>query len=172
MEISKPLTGILGCLFASLFSLSAWSHTLEGLPGTPLTPTAQPIGHLGLMVGISAFGHADESMVENGRFLRNNFVTGREDTNEVKDLESGTLRANVAMGVGSHFDLALSLPFHVDYLGETEADELSGFAPGDPTLSAKVGFSAAGDQVFCLALLGSATLPTKSPKGFLPKHSS
>jgi outer membrane protein OmpA-like peptidoglycan-associated protein len=168
MKIRNPHLCILGCLFGALFQTPASSFTFEGLPGTPLTPSATPLGHLGLMVGLSALGHSDESMVLSDRFLHT--LDGVTDTADIKDLESGTLRLNVAMGLGRHLDLGLSIPFHADFIGDTKAEDLSGMGPGDPSLTAKLGLPLVGDYVWGAALLGSATLPSKSPAGFLPKH--
>jgi outer membrane protein OmpA-like peptidoglycan-associated protein len=168
MKIRNLQRGILGCLLGTIFSSSALAFTLEGVPGTPLTPTATPLGHFGLTLGLSGLGHSDESMILNGRFLRDSL--GKIDTADIRDLESGSMRLNVAMGIGDHFDLGISVPFHVDFLGETYAQDLDAFGPGDPSLIGRLGFPLVGDYVWSLALQGSASLPSKTPKGFIPKH--
>lgn len=159
-------------LLLPLLAASPRSATLESLPGLPFTPSAQPLGRLGLNVGLGAYGHADARLVENRSFLFDSTgIRGEEDTSVIQDLQSGTLRMNVVLGVARYLELGISVPLHFDLIADSiKASKLTGSGAGDPTLSAKTGFAAAGDHILDFGLLVSATLPTKSPKGFLPKH--
>lgn len=150
----------------------AGAFTLEGLPGTSLTPSAQPLGHMGLIVGLGAFGHADAPLVLNRSFLFDTLGgTGKAyDTAQIQDLQSGSLRLNAVLGVSPNFEIGLSVPWHFDLTADTDAERLSGTGPGDPIINAKAGMAVAGDHVFDLGLLAAFTLPSKSYKGFLPKH--
>jgi outer membrane protein OmpA-like peptidoglycan-associated protein len=147
--------------------------TLEGLPGTPFTPSAAPLGRLGFTAGLSGFGHTDVDLVEHHYFLFSPAGSAAPpDTNAFQNFQSATLRLNAALGVAPNFELGLSVPYHMDVLddSDTEADRLSGTGLGDPSLTAKAGFALAGDHVLDAGLLAKATLPSKSPQGFLPKH--
>src|SRR3954466_4042885 len=94
-------------------ALPALSSTLEGLPGTLFAPSAQPLGHLTLSVGVGAYGHDDASMIRNRRFLfEDKAKPGFLDTSEIQDLQSGTLRLDAAMGFGKYVDLGLTFPYH------------------------------------------------------------
>ncbi|MDB5050654.1 MAG: hypothetical protein JWO30_3725 [Fibrobacteres bacterium] len=159
-------------LLATLLVSSACPYTLEGMPGTLFSPSAQPLGHLELVVSAGAYGHQDESMIRNNRFLfhENGAGPGVLDTFEIQDLQSASMRLSLAMGFGGHFDVGLSAPLFGDFISDTKAKDLSGVGLGDPTLSAKGSLTLAGNHLFDVALLGTLTIPTKSDKGFLPKQ--
>jgi outer membrane protein OmpA-like peptidoglycan-associated protein len=154
-------------------SESPRAATLEGLPGTSFTPSATPLGRLGFSAGASAFGHADADLVEHRYFLFSPAGSSAPpDTNAFQNFQSATLRLNAVLGVAPNFEIGLSVPYHLDVLddSDTEADRLSGTGFGDPSLTAKAGFALAGDHVLDAGLLAKATLPSKSPEGFLPRH--
>lgn len=147
---------------------AACAATLEGLPGELFIPSARPLGHLALYASASATGHEDESMVRDNIFLKQ-LYTGFLDSNQVQDMQSAAIRLNFAMGIGSHFDVGLSIPYYGDFITDTEAKELSGSGLGDPLLSVKGGYAFVGDHVLDGALLAGLTFPSKNGKGFLPK---
>jgi outer membrane protein OmpA-like peptidoglycan-associated protein len=152
---------------------AASAYTLEGMPGTLFSPSAQPLNHLGLVISAGAFGHQDESMVQYNRFLsfKDTSTNPQDpDTFQVQDLQSASFRLNVAMGFGGHFDVGISAPFYGDFISDTEAKSLSGVSFGDPTFSAKGSYTLGGDHVFDIALLATLTMPLKTGKGFLPKQ--
>jgi len=147
---------------------AACAATLEGLPGELFIPSARPLGHLALYVSASATGHEDESMVRDNIFLKQ-LYTGFLDSNQVQDMQSAAIRLNFALGIGSHFDVGLSIPYFGDFITDTEAKELTGSGLGDPLLSVKGGYTFAGDHLLDGAVLAGLTLPSKNGKGFLPK---
>ncbi|HLP40969.1 MAG TPA: hypothetical protein VK465_05640, partial [Fibrobacteria bacterium] len=152
-------------------ALSTSAMTLEGLPGTPFTPSAVPLGYLGFSAGIGATGHTDETLIAHRRFLHNLLpITGASDTADIQDLLSATLRVNAVLGVASWLDLGVSAPWHLDLIDDTEAKKLSGNGPGDVLFSAKAGGASTGARLLDAALLLSLSVPAKSPEGFLPKH--
>jgi outer membrane protein OmpA-like peptidoglycan-associated protein len=155
---------------AILLASSAFSYTLDGLPGTLFTPSAQPLGHLGLVISAGAYGHQDESMIKDETFLAYHGNQNAFDTAIIQDLQSAGARVNLALGLGHHFDIGASVPFYGDFIGDTQAKDLSGAGLGDPSLSVKGSYTLAGDHLFDAALLGTLTLPGKSGKGFLPKQ--
>jgi outer membrane protein OmpA-like peptidoglycan-associated protein len=158
---------------AALPAIPASAYTLEGMPGTLFSPSAQPLPHLGLVVSAGLLGHQDESLIQDNRFLL--YKTGDSegpDTLEIQDLQSASIRLNLAIGFLGHFDIGVSAPLYGDFIGDTEAKDLSGMAFGDPTISAKGSYTLAGNHVFDAALLATLTLPTNSTKGFLPKQGS
>jgi outer membrane protein OmpA-like peptidoglycan-associated protein len=153
------------------FCAAAAAYTLEGLPGTLFSPSAQPLNHLGLVISAGAMGHQDESMIQDNRFLLYKASDPADpDTFQVQDMQSASVRLNLAMGFGGHFDVGLSAPMYGDFISDTEAKQLTGTAFGDPTLSAKGSYTLAGNHLFDVALLGTVTFPVKSSKGFLPKQ--
>ncbi len=151
--LSNILTGL-------LLAAGASANTLDGLPGTLFSPSAQPLGHMGLAVSAGISGHQDGSMIK----------VGDPDTALVQDLQSGMVRLNVALGLGKYVDLGLTVPYFGDFIGDTKAKDLSGAGLGDPAVTVKAGRPLAGDHVFDAALLGSLTLPSKSPAGSLAKQ--
>lgn len=160
----------MAALWLGWASLSA-AATLEGLPGTPFTPSATPLGRLGLTISLSGYGHTDARLVRDRIVLIDTSNLSVEpDTAQFQDLQSGSLRLNVVLGISRNFELGLSVPYHADLITDTDAEKLTGHGPGDPVLSAKAGFSLAGDHLFDLGLLAGVTIPSKSPGGFLPKH--
>lgn len=168
--VGPGFPALLAALFAVL-ALQAHGVTLEGLSGTPNFPSATPIGRFGLTVGLGASGHADELLIRDRTFLfRAVGDVGTHDTAEIQDLQSGSLRLNAVLGVATHFELGLSVPYHIDLTDDTDAKTLTGSGPGDPVFSAKAGFSLAGDHILDMALLGTLSLPSKNSSGFLPKH--
>ncbi len=158
-------------LLLAAISISG-AFTLEGHPGTPLTPSAQPLGRMGLAIGLAANGHADADLVRDKTFLFQSLAppTKLPDTAGIEDLQSGTLRINAVLGVAQWLDIGISVPMFFDLISDTRAEELSGAGIGDPVLSAKAGFAVAGDHVFDLGLLAGVSLPSKNSEGFLPKH--
>jgi outer membrane protein OmpA-like peptidoglycan-associated protein len=155
-------------LAAAALAAVARAATLDGLPGELFVPSARPLGHLGLMVSAGAYGHQDGSMVRDNLFLKR-LNSGTVDSNEFQDLQSAELRFGIALGLGKHIDIGLSLPFAGDFLTDTEAKELAGAGPGDPLLSVKAGASLAGDHILDGAFLAGLSLPSKNGKAFLPK---
>ncbi len=147
------------------------SATLEGLPGTLFSPSAQSLGHLSISGSVGAYGHQDGSMVKDHLFLfHHTGFAGDADTAQIQDFQSGTVRLNLAIGLGRFFDLGLTVPYSADYIGDTKAKKLSGNGLGDPILSAKGGVSLANNHILDAALLCAITLPSKSNSGFLPKQ--
>ncbi|MEO6097283.1 MAG: OmpA family protein [Fibrobacteria bacterium] len=160
-------------ILAAMFAASAAAYTLEGLPGTLFSPSAQPLPHLGLVVSAGLLGHQDESMIQHNRFLfRKTDGFADPDTFQIQDLQSASVRLNLAMGFAGHFDIGVSAPLYGDFISDTQAKDLSGIALGDPTVSAKASCTLAGNHVFDMALLTTLTVPTKTAKGFLPKQGS
>jgi outer membrane protein OmpA-like peptidoglycan-associated protein len=155
-----------------LFTLAAFAApravTLEGLPGELFAPSAQPLGHLGLIVSASASGHEDASMIRHNLFLEQE-TGGALDSNQVQDLQSAMVRLNFALGLGHHADVGVSVPFAGDFIADTKAKELAGTGFGDPLISLKGSYTFAGNHVFDGALLTGLTLPSKTGNGFLPK---
>ncbi|MDB5102463.1 MAG: OmpA family protein [Fibrobacteres bacterium] len=161
----------LGLLAGFLLPAPLTAYTLEGLPGTLFSPSAQPLNHLGMVVSASAYGHQDESMIRDNRFLFYKSGTVSDpDTFEIQDLQSAGVRLNLAMGFGGYFDLGVSVPVYGDFISDTEAKNLSGTGLGDPSISAKGSHTLAGNHLFDVALLANLTVPTKTSKGFLPKQ--
>src|SRR5690606_9705133 len=157
-------------LSAALATLSA-AFTLEGLPGLPFSPSASPLGHMRLVLSAGISGPQQAPMVRNGIFeIPAQADPAKFDSASIQDLQSATLRLNAALGIGPHFDLGLSIPYHMDYIDDTQAKTLSGAGLGDPEISAKGGLTLAGDHVFDAALLATVSIPSKSGGGFLPKH--
>ena len=155
--------------FAFSWARPAQAATLDGVPGTLNAPSAQPMGHLHLAIGLGGYGHSDVSMLADNRFILQPSGVGEPDTNQILDFESGTATLNFALGLGPWFEMAASLPFHGDHIGDTRAEELSGAGLGDPKFSAKVGLALAGDHVLDVAALGAISIPTDNSDGFLPK---
>ena len=157
---------------AAILAASAFSYTLEGMPGTLFSPSAQPLGHLGLVISAGGYGHQDESMIKNNLFLihPSGSAEGVYDSAYIQDLQSASLRLNAALGLGNHVDLGISAPVYGDFISDTQAKDLSGTGFGDPTLSLKGSYTLAGNHLFDMALLGTLTVPTKSDRGFLPKQ--
>ncbi len=172
MKKVKASAARLISVLAALCAISASAYTLEGMPGTLFSPSAQPLEHLGLVVSLGAYGHQDESMIQYNRFLffSDTASVADPDTFQIQDLQSVSARLNLAMGFGGHFDAGLTAPIFGDFISDTEAKNLSGVAFGDPTLSLKGSYSLARNHLFDMAVLGTVTLPTKSSKGFLPKQ--
>lgn len=168
---SSALSSALAPALAHLFCAAASAYTLEGLPGTLFSPSAQPLNHLGLVISGSASGHQDESMIHDNLF-RYHADSSPADPESllVQDLQSASIRLNVAMGFGGHFDVGVSAPFYGDFISDTQAEKLTGAGFGDPTLSVKGSYTLAGNHLFDVALLGTATYPIESSKGFLPKQ--
>lgn len=168
MAHSKILSSI---SIALLLAADASANTLDGLPGTLFSPSAQPLGHMGLAVSASAYGHQDGSMIKDGRFFfHETGKAGDPDTSLVQDLQSGSIHMNVALGLGKYVDLGLTVPYFGDFIGDTKAKDLSGAGLGDPSFTVKAGRALAGDHVFDAALLASVTVPSKNPTGFLAKQ--
>jgi outer membrane protein OmpA-like peptidoglycan-associated protein len=153
---------------AHLFCAAAAAYTLEGLPGTLFSPSAQPLPHLGLVISAGASGHQDESMIRDNLFRLH--TAAEPESLLVQDFQSASARLNLAMGFGGHFDVGVSVPFHGDFISDTKAEELSGAGFGDPTLSVKGSYTLAGNHLFDVALLGTVTYPIKGSNGFLPKQ--
>lgn len=153
---------------AAALAAIARAATFEGLPGEIFIPSARPLGHLGLTVTAGAYGHQDASMVRDNLFLKR-VDTGALDSNQVQDLQSAEFRLGIALGLGKHFDLGVSVPFAGDFITDTEAKELAGTGLGDPLLSLKAGTSLAGSHVLDGAFLAGLSLPSKNGKAFLPK---
>jgi outer membrane protein OmpA-like peptidoglycan-associated protein len=171
MKMVQPIAAVLPAILAALLAAQASAYTLEGMPGTLFSPSAQPLPHLGLVVSAGLLGHQDESMIQHNRFLfRKTDGSADPDTFQIQDLQSASIRLNLAMGFGGHFDIGVSAPLYGDFISDTEAKDLSGMALGDPTLSAKGSYTLGGNHVFDVALLATLTVPTKTTKGFLPKQ--
>ena len=165
----KKVNSLSALLFASLLPVATIAFTVDGLPGTLFSPSAQPLGHLGLAVSASAYGHQDASMVRQNLFLLREYA-GALDSNQVQDLQSAMVRMNVALGLGRHVDAGLSVPYAGDFISDTKAKELTGTGLGDPSFFLKGSVTAAGDHIFDAAILTTVTLPAKTSKGFLPKQ--
>ena len=149
----------------------ALPYTLEGMPGTLFSPSAQPLGHLKLVVSAGAYGHQDASVIRDGLFRQYPSATSTDfDSNLVQDLQSATLRLNASLGLGSRFSLGLSIPASFDFIADTKAEKLSGVGPGDPLLSGLASATLAGRHLLDAALSLNLSLPMKSGKGFLPKQ--
>ena len=164
---SLPAILILSALLPTLTR----GYTLEGLPGTLFSPSAQPLGHLGLAITAGAYGHQDASMVRHNLFLLQE-TGGALDSNQVQDLQSAMVRISLAVGIGRFVDVGVSVPFAGDFISDTQAKELTGTGLGDPLFSLKGSYTLAGDHLFDAALLTGFTLPSKTTKGFLPKQGS
>ena len=64
------------------------SATLEGLPGTLFSPSAQTLGHLWLSGSAGAYGHQDGDMVKNHIFLfQETGGAGDPDTAQIQDFQ-------------------------------------------------------------------------------------
>ena len=44
----------------------------------------------------------------------------------VQDMQSASVRLNMAMGFGGHFDVGVSVPFHGDFISDTKAEQALG----------------------------------------------
>lgn len=159
---------LVGAVFSPLIPKAA---TLDGLPGTTWSPSAHPLGRMGFNVSLGAFGHADARMIERRTFLYDTAGTGgAPDTALIQDLQTGSLYLNAAMGLSRFFELGLSVPYHMDLTADTDAKQVSGNGLGDPTFLAKLSIPSSENHIFDMGLLSTFTLPSKSPGGFLPKH--
>lgn len=170
-KVKSIVTSLVIGVAALLAAVSTpWAYTLEGMPGTLYSPSAQPLKHLEMVLSAGAYGHQDASMIKDNNFLFYQNSFDGYDTAQVQDLQSAAVRLNLAMGFGRHFDLGISVPFFGDFISDTRAKDLSGTGFGDPTLSAKGSQTLAGDHLFDVALLATLTLPTSDKSGFLPKQ--
>ncbi len=150
--------------------IPAFAATLEGLPGTLFSPSAQAMGHTNLSVSLGAYGHQDAGTLYNQDFFRHqNGIGGNPDTLSIQDLQSGVLRLNLALGLGKYVDVGLTVPYMGDFISDTEAKKLSGMGMGDPVLALKAAYNLAGQHVWDVAVLGNFSFPSKVDKGFLPK---
>jgi outer membrane protein OmpA-like peptidoglycan-associated protein len=165
--ISIPISALwLGCLL----SINLTANTLEGMPGTPFSPSAQPMGHLGLAISMSALGHQGDGMIKEGLFYFQGAGIGGPDSSLNQDILSATARVNLALGLGKFIDLGLSIPYSTDLIDDRSNQDISGSGFGDPGLFAKAGFPVLGDYILSAALFGNLTVPSKSEAGFLPKQ--
>lgn len=170
-KVKPSALSVCALALAHVFCPAAAAYTLEGLPGTLFSPSAQPLNHLGLVISAGAAGHQDESMTRDNLFrLHPDADPADPESLLVQDLQSASVRLNLAMGFGGHFDVGVSVPFHGDFISDTQAEKLSGAGFGDPSLSIKGSLTLAGNHLFDVALLGTVTYPVKGSKGFLPKQ--